>query len=230
MENNENNIVIGIEGLVGSGKTSLCRELLKMIPNSIILHGGNLYRGIVYALMNSGIDLKNMTSKEHVDIKELMVLLKVNIKIENNESVVYVNDKEINEDDLQSDVNSMAVSKVAKNADNSKLYKFAKKLIDNYKKQYNVIVSGRDLIKIYPDLDYHFFITADLDERVNRKMHQYENTAITKDELKKHIQTRDELQEKSGFYKRYENTIDVDVTDCKSAKDSAKKVLAFIKL
>ena len=229
MENNENNIVIGIEGLVGSGKTSLCRELLKMIPNSIILHGGNLYRGIVYALMNSGIDLKNMTSKEHVDIKELMVLLKVNIKIENNESVVYVNDKEINEDDLQSDVNSMAVSKVAKNADNSKLYKFAKKLIDNYKKQYNVIVSGRDLMKIYPDLDYHFFITADLDERVNRKMHQYENTAITKDELKKHIQTRDELQEKSGFYKRYENTINVDVTDCKSAKDSAKKVLAFIK-
>lgn len=230
MENNENNIVIGIEGLVGSGKTSLCRELLKMIPNSIILHGGNLYRGIVYALMNSGIDLKNMTSKEHVDIKELMFLLKVNIKIENNESVVYVNDKEINEDDLQSDVNSMAVSKVAKNADNSKLYKFAKKLIDNYKKQYNVIVSGRDLMKIYPDLDYHFFITADLDERVNRKMHQYENTAITKDELKKHIQTRDELQEKSGFYKRYENTINVDVTDCKSAKDSAKKVLAFIKL
>lgn len=230
MENNENNIVIGIEGLVGSGKTSLCRELLKMIPNSIILHGGNLYRGIVYALMNSGIDLKNMTSKEQVDIKELMVLLKVNIKIENNESVVYVNGKEINEDDLQSDVNSMAVSKVAKNADNSKLYKFAKKLIDNYKKQYNVIVSGRDLMKIYPDLDYHFFITADLDERVNRKMHQYENTAITKDELKKHIQTRDELQEKSGFYKRYENTIDVDVTDCKSAKDSAKKVLAFIKL
>lgn len=24
-----NNIVIGVEGLVGSGKTSLCRELLK---------------------------------------------------------------------------------------------------------------------------------------------------------------------------------------------------------
>ena len=44
----EDNIVIGIEGLVGSGKTSICRELLKLIPNSIILHGGNLYRGIVY--------------------------------------------------------------------------------------------------------------------------------------------------------------------------------------
>ena len=46
------NIVIGIEGLVGAGKTSICRELLKKIPNSILLHGGNLYRAIVYALMN----------------------------------------------------------------------------------------------------------------------------------------------------------------------------------
>ena len=37
-----NNIVIGIEGLVGAGKTSICRELLQKIPNSIVLHGGNL--------------------------------------------------------------------------------------------------------------------------------------------------------------------------------------------
>ena len=37
MENNiiENNITIGIEGLVGAGKTSICRELLKKVPNSI---------------------------------------------------------------------------------------------------------------------------------------------------------------------------------------------------
>ena len=33
------NIVIGIEGTVGSGKTSICRNLLDKIENSIILHG-----------------------------------------------------------------------------------------------------------------------------------------------------------------------------------------------
>ena len=60
------NITIGIEGLVGAGKTSLCRELLNMIPNSIILHGGNLYRGIVYALMQSKIDLKQMMSNPEI--------------------------------------------------------------------------------------------------------------------------------------------------------------------
>lgn len=222
------NITIGIEGLVGAGKTSLCRELLEMVPNSIILHGGNLYRGIVYALMSSNINMKSMNSNHPIDIKQMMDMLKVEIKIENRESVVYVNGVEINEENLQSDKTSMAVSKMAKEADNSKFYGFGKKLIDTYKTKYNLIISGRDLMKIYPDLDYHFFITANLEERVNRKMNQYSNENITKEELKKHIQSRDNLQEQAGFYTRYNKTIDVDVTQCKNAEESAKKVFNYI--
>ena len=107
----KNNITIGVEGLVGSGKTSLCRALLDMIPNSIILHGGNLYRGIVFALMNSGIDMSEMQNNSseisHIDIKQMMDMLKVELKIENRESVVYVNGIEINEESLQSDTTSM---------------------------------------------------------------------------------------------------------------------------
>lgn len=225
------NIVIGIEGLVGAGKTSLCRELLSLIPNSIILHGGNLYRGIVIAIMNSGIDLKSMLAaqNEKIDIKKIMDMLQVSIKIENSESVVYVGNKKIEEEKLQSDEASMAVSNVALKADNSKLYSFAKGLINNFKKQFNVIVSGRDLMAIYPDLDYHFFIVADLEERVQRKAKQYENSAINLIELKKHIEKRDELQEKAGYYRRYSNTIDIDITKCKNAKESAEKVYTYIK-
>ena len=223
MENNiiENNITIGIEGLVGAGKTSICRELLDKIPNSIILHGGNLYRGIVFALMNSGIDMSKImnNSDKPIDIKQMMDMLKVELKIEN---------KEINEDNLQSDTTSMAVSKIAKDADNTKFYIFGRKLIDAYKKQYNLIISGRDLMKIYPELDYHFFVTADIDTRVDRKMHQYEDETITREELKKHIEERDMLQEQAGFYKRYSKTIDVDVTECKNAEESAMKILEKI--
>jgi cytidylate kinase len=224
------NITIGIEGLVGAGKTSICRAMLDKIPNSIILHGGNLYRGIVYALMNSGIDMSKIVnnSDKPIDIKQMMDMLKVEIKIENRESVVYVDGKEINEDNLQSDATSLAVSKIAKDADNSKFYAFGKKLIDMYKKQYNLIISGRDLMKIYPDLDYHFFVTADIETRVDRKMHQYTNEKITREELKKHIEERDSLQEQAGFYKRYDKTIDVDVTECKSAEESAMKILEKI--
>ena len=142
---NKDNITIGIEGLVGAGKTSLCRELLNLVPNSMILHGGNLYRGIVYALMTSNVDLKQMMSNpeslKNLDIKQLMDKLKVELKVENRQSVVYVNGKEINEDNLQSDETSLNVSKIAKDADNSKFYIFGASLIDMYKKQYNLIIS-----------------------------------------------------------------------------------------
>ena len=226
------NIVIGIEGLVGSGKTSICRELLKYIPNSIILHGGNLYRGIVYALMSnsSKIDLAHLKANiQNADIKNIMDKLKINIEIENRESVVYVDGVKMNEKALQSEKNSIAVSIAGANAQNEKFYQFAHQLIDKYKEKANIIVSGRDLMKIYPELDYHFFITASLEERIKRKMIQYGENSDYED-IKKNIVARDKIQQEAGYYTIYANTIQIDVTDCKSANESAKKVLKNLNL
>ena len=221
------NIVIGIEGLVKSRKTSICRELLNYIPNSIILHGGNLYRGIVYALMSNSnkIDLAHLKSNiQNADIKNIMDKLKINIEIENRESIVYVDGVKMDEDALQSEENSIAVSIAGANAQNEKFYQFAHQLIDKYKETANIIVSGRDLMKIYPELDYHFFITASLEERIKRKMIQYgENSDY--EEVKNNIVARDKIQQEAGYYTIYNNTIEIDVTDCKSANESAKKVL-----
>ena len=224
-----NNVVIGIEGLVGSGKTSICRELLNFIPNSIILHGGNLYRGIVYALMTSKhIDLNNLKDNiKNIDIKDLMDKLGVEFKIENGETIIYINGKKIDEDNLQSEEASMAVSIAGANADNSELYGFARKLIDMYKQKFNVIVSGRDLMNIYPDLDYNLFIEADLEERVKRKMKQYGESA-NYDEVRQNIIERDKLQENAGYYEIYDKTIRIDVTDCGTVEEATKKVLFTI--
>ena len=225
------NIVIGIEGLVGAGKTSICRELLKHIPNSIILHGGNLYRGIIYSLMrsSSNIDLKNLKENiKDIDIKKIMDTLKVEFKIENRESVVYVDGKKIDEEKLQSEDSSLAVSIAGANADSEKFYAFARHLINMYSQEYNVIVSGRDLMRIYPNLNYHFFITASLEERIRRKMSQYGKDSDY-EEVKQNIVKRDELQEKAGYYTIYDNTIKIDVTDCKTVEKSTMRVLKHIK-
>lgn len=227
-----NNIVIGIEGLVGSGKTSICRELLNRLPNSVVFHGGNLYRAIVYSIMQNNKQLSgNMdalkSSMEHIDIKKIMDMLNVEIKIENRETVVYVNNEKIDEEKLQSKEASMAVSVAGGSADNTNLFIFARKLVDTYKENYNVILSGRSLNIIYPDLDYHFFVTASIDERVKRKAHQY-GADVNLSELREHIIKRDELQEKAGFYKLSDKTIEVDVTECKSVKESTDKVCSYI--
>ena len=226
MENK--NIVIGIEGLVGSGKTSICRELLKINKKSVLLNGGNLYRAIVYCLLQEESNIFKLKKIiKNVDIKKYMDDLNVEIKIENRESIIYIDGKKANEKELQSKASSLAVSIVGGIADNTNLFKYAENLINELKKENDVIVSGRSIMKIYPETDYHLFITASLDERVNRKCIQYKGKE-TKKEVRKNIKIRDFLQKIAGFYKIYPNTIKIDVTDCKSVKESTQKVMEYI--
>jgi len=224
------NLVIGIEGLVGAGKTSICRELIKELPNTVLLNGGNLYRAIVYAMMKNGAKIEELKKQgKNLDIKEMMDLFKIQIKIENNETIIYIANEKVSEEAIQSKDASMAVSSVAGGANHKNLFIFAKNLINDLKKSHNVIVSGRSVMKIYPECDYHFFITAELDERVKRKCSQYENKE-TKEEIRENIIKRDELQKQAGFYEFSPITIEIDVTNCKSAKESTSLVLSKIKL
>lgn len=93
--------------------------------------------------------------------------------------------------------------------------------------KYNVVVSDRTLMKVYPNLDYHFLVTASLDERVKRKAIQY-GSNVNLNSLKEHIIKRDKLQEKSGFYKEYSNIIKVDVTEFRSASEATNKWCKYI--
>lgn len=226
----EKNIVIGIEGLVGSGKTSICRELLKRDKNSILLNGGNLYRAIVYTIMQKEPNLFKLKKLlKNADIKKYMEDLNVEIKIEDRESKIYIDGKLADEEELQSKASSLAVSVIGGIADNTKLFEFARNFIDELKKDYNIIVSGRALMEIYPKLDYHLFITASLEERVKRKCIQYKEKN-NKSSVKRNIKMRDRLQKIAGFYKTFPNTIQIDVTDCKSVEESTDKILDIIKL
>ncbi len=219
------NIVIGIEGTVGAGKTSIARELLKSIENSIILHGGNIYRAIVYGMMQTKNKIKNVQS---LDAFEIMKKLGIEIKLENRETVIYMNGKKVEEKDLQSERASIAVSQVSNIANNEKLYIFGKNLIDSFRKEYNIILSSRDIVKMYPDVTYHFFIDAKIEERTNRKYMQY-NKEIPKEQIRKMIEERDRLQEQSGYYKKYEQTKIIDVTDCRNVKEATQMVLENMK-
>jgi len=218
------NIVIGIEGTVGAGKTSICRKLLEKIDNSIILHGGNIYRAIVYGMAKS----RKINKKDSLDAFEIMKDLAIEIKLENRETVIYMNGQKIDEKDLQSQKASMAVSQVSNIANNEKLYNFGKALIDGFRKDYNIILSSRDIVKMYPDVTYHFFIDASIEERTNRKYIQY-NKEIPKEQIREIIENRDELQEKSGYYKIYPQTKVIDVTECKSVAEATELVLENMK-
>ena len=225
----EKHIVIGIEGLVGAGKTSICRELLKKDEHAILLHGGNLYRAIVYMLMQKEPHLwKIRKLTKHADMKQYMDEMKVEFRIEDRESKIYIDGVLADEEQLQSKASSLAVSVVGGIANHEKLFDYARNVIHHLKQEHNVIVSGRALMEIYPKLDYHIFVTANLEERVKRKCIQYKEKKKIR-AVKRNIQMRDLLQKMAGFYKISPNTQIVDVTECKSVQESTRKVCHVIK-
>lgn len=221
-----NNIVIGIEGQVASGKTSICKELVNMIPNSIFIDGGNIYRGIVEALALAHIEPTKMG--KDLDPLEIMKKLKVEFKIENKMTEIYIAGNKISEDIIQNAHNAVEVSKMANTSDNSHLFTFARNIIEQYKQKYNIIVSARELLDIYPNMDCHVFVIASLEERIKRRYAQY-NGKYTVEEITKMIESRDKLHEQSGFNKKGAKTITVDVTESKNAKEAAEKILKTAK-
>ncbi len=216
------NIVVGVEGEVASGKTSACRELTNLIDNCVFIDGGALYRGIILAISKAGSNLKDLM--HNFDALELMKKLNVELRIENKETVIYINNKKIDINEIQTEKNSIGVSSIASKVDNTPIFKFAQKVIDENKKKYNVIVSARDLVDIYPNMDYHIYITASLEERAKRRFKEF-NEKISFEEIKETILKRDEMHKKAGFNKTCDKTIKVDITECHSAKESAKKIL-----
>lgn len=220
------NIVIGIEGMVASGKTSICKELIKMIPNSIFVDAGEIYRGIIEAIRENNIDLNNLKEHSNVDPMELMKKLKVEFKIEDKITQIYIGGKKISSDEIERVENSIGVSEMASStkANSENLYKFARNIIDTYRTKFNIILSARDLVAIYPDMTVHVYITANLEERVKRRYNQY-NQKYAIEDIREMIIKRDKIHEAAGFNRLYEKSIKIDVSDCKSAEESAKKVI-----
>lgn len=217
------NLVIGVEGEVASGKTSACRELTKIIDNCIFIDGGAIYRGIILAIKKAGISLENI-NLSNFDAIQVMNKLKVEFKIENNETTIYIDGKKIEREEIETESNSISVTSIASKTNNSSIYIFAKKVIEMYKVKYNVVVSARGLVDLYPDMDYHIYITASLKERVKRRYNEYKGK-YTIEEIEKNIIKRDKIHKLAGFNKKCDKTIEVDITDCKNAKESAEKIL-----
>ena len=179
--------------------------------------------------MKNGEKLHTLKANaENLDMKKMMDYLKIEFRIEENETVLYCEGEKIDEEYLQSKEISMAVSSLGGRTDEKALFAYAKGVIDSLKEKYNVILSGRGVLTIYPECDYHLFITADLEERVKRKASQYADKS--QDEVRENIIKRDALQKEVGYYDISDRTTVIDVTACKSVEESTDKVLELLNI
>ena len=170
------NPVIAVDGYSSTGKSSISKIIATTL-NLVHLDTGSLYRAITY------FAIKNCLNKDGKINLELLYKDFKNIKItfeeENHELKLYLNGENMSQKIRQMKINNH-VSFIAKQPE---IRAFLLNLQKDIAKDGGVIMDGRDIgTFVLPNADYKFFLTASIEERTKRRLHELEKSGTETDE------------------------------------------------
>ena len=168
-------IVIAIDGLAGSGKGTIAKNISSFY-NFPHLDSGILYRSVAYLCHKGG---------ENVFDEKRVLKYAQNLNIE-----------EIDVDKLRTeeiDQISSKISSFSSVSESLKIFQLNFKKIHSDKS--GIVIDGRDITTvIFPDAEIKFYVTASLKDRANRRFEELvlNNPKIDKKLVIKELQKRDQ--------------------------------------
>lgn len=179
-------ISIAIDGPSGAGKSTISRKAAEIF-GFIYVDTGAIYRTIGLASKIRGISLDDKAA-----VMEMLAKLNIELKYnESGEQHMYLDGKDVSRDIRLPEV-SMLASKV------SAIPEVRTFLVDMQRdmaKKYDVIMDGRDIgTVILPDADLKIFLTADVNDRAQRRYEELRTKGMLKpfDEVLAEMKQRDE--------------------------------------
>ena len=179
-------ISIAIDGPSGAGKSTISRKAAEIF-GFIYVDTGAIYRTIGLASKIRGISLDDKAA-----VMEMLTKLNIELKYnEAGEQHMYLDGKDVSRDIRLPEV-SMLASKV------SAIPEVRAFLVDMQRdmaKKYDVIMDGRDIgTVILPDADLKIFLTADINDRAQRRYEELRTKGMLKpfDEVLAEMKQRDE--------------------------------------
>lgn len=179
-------ISIAIDGPSGAGKSTISRKAAEIF-GFIYVDTGAIYRTIGLASKIRGVSLDDKAA-----VMEMLTKLNIELKYnESGEQHMYLDGKDVSRDIRLPEV-SMLASKV------SAIPEVRAFLVDMQRdmaKKYDVIMDGRDIgTVILPDADLKIFLTADVNDRAQRRYEELRTKGMIKpfDEVLAEMKQRDE--------------------------------------
>lgn len=180
-----NELQIAIDGPVASGKGTLAVALAKRL-NAIHVYSGGMYRALALACLRGGVDIQN-----HEQVTNLLRGLEIGMKTgENSQTHILLNGEDVTNEIFYPEISNITPIVSA--------YKEVREIMVEKQKELargkRVVMEGRDITTVVlPNADLKIFLTADIDIRAQRRLHQLneKGSDITFDMVKTDIEQRD---------------------------------------
>ena len=215
--------IVAIDGPAGTGKGTVTKILSKKLK-LLNIDTGATYRCVALAMLNKGIKLEELDK-----IKELLENIKIELKNEKGEQLVFLDGEDVTQKIRSKEVSDF-VSKV------SSIKEVRLKMVDLQRKMAegkDVIMEGRDIgTYVFPAADVKIYLEADLDERAGRRYLQNREKGIqtTYMEVFENVKMRDEndMSKKIGALKLAKDAEVIDSTQ-KSIYQVVREITEIIK-
>jgi CMP/dCMP kinase len=180
------NIIITIDGWSSCGKSTLAKQLAKVL-GYIYIDSGAMYRAITLYFLRNHI---NWLDTEQVNnaLADIIIAFKFNDKTQQSE--IY-----LNEENVEYVIRDLVIAeKVSDVASIKEVRTFAVAQQQKMGEHKGIVMDGRDIgTTVFPDAELKFFMTADIAVRVERRyMEMFEkNPNISIDDVKANLEMRD---------------------------------------
>jgi cytidylate kinase len=188
-------IIIAIDGYSSSGKSTLAKEIAKLL-NYKYIDSGAMYRAVtLFALRNSAINPVNHEVDEE-KLKSLVDHIQINFKYnpEKQRQETFLNDENV-EDEIREMSVSENVSFISKIG-------FVRKKMVKFQQEMGVekgiVMDGRDIgTVVFPNAELKIFMNAKAEVRAERRYKELKekNVDVSFDEILENVKKRDHIDE-----------------------------------
>jgi cytidylate kinase len=179
-------IIIAIDGHSACGKSTLAKEISKLL-GYIYVDSGAMYRAVTLYFLEHKIDLNNID-----DINSALKKIHIHFELKDSMNRTFLNGVDV-EDEIRGMNVSRQVSQVAAISEVRKAMVAIQKKMGQQK---GIVMDGRDIGSVvFPEAELKIFLTADTDERVQRRLLEMlsKNMPADFNDIKANLISRDQI-------------------------------------
>ena len=216
--------IVAIDGPAGSGKGTIANLVSKKF-NLVNIDTGAMYRCVTLECLNNNIEYTDLEK-----IGEILKSIKIELKFENGEKIVLLNEKDVSRDIREPRIDAMVSRFSAIKIVRDKMTSLQREMGEKQ----NVVMEGRDIgTVVFPNADVKIYLECSNEERANRRYNQNIEKGIkcTYEEVYESIMQRNKLDKKRDIAPlvKADDAILVDSTNL-SIEEVFEEVAMIIKI